>query len=172
MGADPLRIVMFFTAIFITQNIITQAIASVRRTRLFLYSSVFALAANVILSILLIPRYGLIGAAFGYSSVYAVAFVILYYFAKKESLISFDSWGMLKVWGSAIAMFVVVNYASDFVGLNVIYLPAYILLGTVVYVGSAKLIGIFKSENKELILSLFPSKFIFLRKLLYMFVLH
>ena len=171
-GSNPLRIIMFFTALFITQNIITQAIASVRRTRLFLYSSGLALATNIILSILLIPHYGLIGAAFGYSSVYAVTFVILYYFAKRELLVSIDVWGMMKVWGSAISMFVVVYYASILTGLNIIYLPAYILLGAVTYIGLAKLMGIFKSENKKLILSLFPSKFVFFRKLLFMFVLH
>ena len=171
-GAAPLRIIMFFTAIFITQNILTQAIASVRRTKLFLYSSGFALSTNVVLSMFLIPRYGLIGAAFGYSSVYPITFVILYYFAKKESLIYFDVSGMLKVWGSAILMFIVVDYASDLIGFNVIYLPAYIILGAVVYVGLAKLMRIFKSENKDLILSLFPSRFIFLRRLLYTFVLH
>lgn len=171
-GADPLRIIMFFTAIFITQNIITQAIASVRRTRLFLYSSAFALAANVALSIILIPRYGLTGAALGYSSVYAVTFAILYYFAKRESLISFDAWGMLKVWISAIAMFVVVDYVSDIAGLRIIYLPAYILLGAVIYIGLARLIGIFRNENKELILSLFPSKLVFFKKLLILIVLN
>ena len=171
-GADPLRIIMVFTAIFITQTILTQAIASVRRTRLFLYSSGFALTANVVLSIFLIPSFGLIGAALGYSSVYAVTFVILYYFAKRESLIYIDTWGMLKVWISAIAMFIVVDYISELLGLNVIYLPVYILLGAVIYVGMAKLLVIFKSENKELILSLFPSNFIFFRKLLFLFVLH
>lgn len=172
MAADPLRIIMFFTAIFISQNIMTQAIASVRRTRLFLYSSSLALAANVVLSIFLIPRYGLTGAALGYSSVYAVTFIILYYFAKKESIISIDALGMLKVWGSAIVMFAVVDYISGFTGLRIIYLPAYILLGAVIYIGLAKLVGIFKSDNKELILSLFPSEFVFLRKMLYILVLH
>ena len=171
-GAEPLRIIMFFTAIFITQNIITQAIASVRRTRLFLYSSGLALAANFGLSILLVPRYGLIGAALGYSSVYAVTFAILYFFAKRESLISIDVWGMLKVWGSAATMFVTVDYISNFTGLRIIYLPVYILFGALIYVGLAKMIGIFKSENKELILSLFPSKFTLIRKLLFVLVLH
>lgn len=171
-GADPLRIIMFFTAISITQNIITQAIASVRRTRLFLYSSGFALAANVILSIFLIPRYGLVGAALGYSSVYAVTFAILFYFAKKESVISIDARGMLTVWASAIIMFVVVDYLSYIMGLSIIYMPAYILLGAVIYVGLAKVIGIFKNENKELILSFFPSKSTLIRKLLFLLVLH
>lgn len=171
-GADPLRIIMIFTAVFITQNIMAQAIAAVRRTRLFLYSSAFALVANVVLSILLIPSYGLIGAALGFSSVYGVTFTLLYYFAKKESLVSLDGVGMLKVWGSAIVMFIIVDLVSEYIGLNVLYLPAYIVLGTIIYVGLARLVGIFRSENKELILSLFPSKFVFLRKLLFLFVIH
>lgn len=55
-GSTPLRIIMFFTALFVTQNILTQAVASIRRTRLFLFSSAFALTSNVVLSIIFIPH--------------------------------------------------------------------------------------------------------------------
>ncbi len=171
-GAMSLRIIMFITAIFIIQNILTQAVASIRKTKLFLYSSATALVGNVALSIILIPPFGITGAALGYSSVYAITFVILFYFAKKESVLSMDMIGLVKVWTSAILMFVSVVVLSNYIGLRVIYLPLYVILGAFIYIGLARFIGIFKGENKELILSLFPNKMHFLRKLMLVVVLH
>ena len=171
-GSMPLRIIMFATALFITQNIIVQAVASIRRTRLLLYSSSIALVGNIALSIVLIPPFGLIGAALGYSSVYAITFALLYYFARKESVVSLDLIGIAKVWTSAVLMFVIVDYVSDLMGLRILYLPMYVVLGALIYMGLARGMGIFRRENKELILSLFPSRLFMLRKLLLLIVLH
>ncbi len=171
-GSTPLRIIMFFTALFVTQNILTQAVASIRRTRLFLFSSAFALTSNVVLSIIFIPHFGLIGASLGYSSVFAISFATLYYFARKESVVSFDIYGILKVWVSAILMFILVAYVSVLFGSNIYLLPIYIFFGAALYFGIVRTWGIFKRENKDLILSLFPSRFVLLRKILLLFVLH
>ena len=82
-GAHPLMIIMFFSALFISSNVLIQAIASVRKTNVFLYVSAATLISNTILSIILIPKLGLIGASISYSSVYAASFLFLYYFFKK-----------------------------------------------------------------------------------------
>ena len=171
-ASGSLRIISFFTALFVTQNILVQAIASVRRTRVFLYSSVFSLAGNVILSLTLIPPLGLIGAAIGYSSVYAITFATLYYFARKNFIISFDASGMLKVWVSAVVMFVTVVIVSDILGSKFFLLPVYIMLGALVYTVLAKALGIFRKEDKELVLSLFPPSFVRFKKVLSVLVLH
>ena len=171
-GALPLRIIMFVSALFISQNILTQAIASIRKTRLFLYSSGLALASNVAVSILLIPPFGLVGAALGFSTVYAITFVILYYVAKRESVVSMDMTGIVKIWVASIIMFITVGLISDLLGLHIIYLPVYILMGAFVYIGLAKVMNIFKRDDKQLILALFPQRLNFLTKILQMLVLH
>ena len=171
-GAMPLRLIMFMTALFITQNILIQAIASIRKTRLLLYSSGVALAGNIAFSVVLIPSYGLIGAALGYSSVFALTFGMMYYFARKESVASMDLIGISKIWVSAILMFIIVDYLSDFIGLKTLYLPGYIAFGALIYMVLARAMGIFRRENKELILSLFPPKLKLFRKLLLKIVLH
>ncbi len=158
-GATPLRIIMFSTAIFISQNILSQAVASIRKTRIFIYSSGLALAANVVFSLVLIPKFGLIGAALGYSSVYGVTFLILYFFARREGIIGFDLYGLAKLWIVSLIMFFTVDYVSDIIGLKISLLPAYILLGAAIYISLGKAIGIFKRESNELILSLFPPYF-------------
>ena len=171
-ASDPLRIISVLTAFFISENILIQAIASVRKTRVLFYSSSLALAGNVVLSLILIPPFGLVGAAIGFSSVFAITFSTLYYFARKESLVSFDILGLLKVWISAVIMFAIVDGASDIFGLSAYMLLFYILLGVLVYVGLAKVLRVFGRKNRELVLSLFPPSFVRFRKLLSALVLH
>ena len=165
-GSMPLRIIMFSTAVFITQNILTQAVASVRRTRIFIYSSGFALASNVIFSIILIPKYALIGAAIGFSSVYGVTFVILYYFARRETVVKFNIHGISKVWFIGIVMFSIVAYMSYVFGQNLYLLPVYVLTGAFTFITLSRVVGVFKREDHELILSLFPSNFRVVRRAL------
>ena len=172
LGAAPLRIIMFSTALFITQNILIQTIASVRKTRLLLYSSLLALIGNVLISFILIPRYGLDGAAIGYSSVFAITFSSLYYFAWKADLIDFDKIGLLKIWVASISMFFVVEVVSNILGLKLMFLPFYILLGAGVYLPMVRILRVFKKENKELILSLFPENYVRLKRVVKFLILY
>ena len=175
-ASSALLIIMVLSSVFIASNILTQAIASVRRTKLFIYSSGMALAANVIFSIILIPYFGLIGAAFGFSSVYAATFAILYIYARRENLVSFDLSGTVKVWISSAIMFAVVIAFRDLIQpsihFSLLTLPAYILLGAGVYLASARMLKVFSHEDKTMILSLFPVRYRKVRKFLSMMVLH
>ena len=175
-GYVALAIIMGFSALFISVNILTQAIASVRKTHLFIYSSAAALAANVVLSIVLIPRFGLIGAAFGFSSVYAATFVIQYYFARKNGIVHFNYSAFAKVWIASIIMFAVVMSAEEpleaILHHTLLLLPLYIALGFVVYVLAARILQIFKREDKDLIISLFPDKYRKIRRAIEVLILH
>ena len=171
-GAEALIIIMFFSAFFVGQNILSQAIASVRRTKLFVYTSSAALVANVFFSLLLIPPFGLEGAAFGFSSVYAVSFFTLYYFARKERIVRFDAFGTAKIWFSSIIMLISIQALQFLVGISLLLIPVYIFVGMIIYILVSKAIGIFKNENKEMILSLFPSNLKTIRKLLTILILH
>ena len=171
-GALALRIVMFSTAIFVTQSILSQAIASVRLTRVFLYSSILSFLSNMVLSFLLIPRFGLTGAAIGYSSVFATVFAILWFFAKKYEVGSLDIKGLLKIWGASLSMFVLLMLLQNRLGADIEMLPIYIALGTLAFLSFAKILNIFNKTDKELVLSLFPLKFSRTRKLITLLILH
>ena len=69
-------------------------------------------------------------------------------------------------------MYVVVSLFSKMTGMSLTLLPIYILIGIVTYIGLTKAAVIFKKENKELILSLFPSRLKLLKKILLIIVLH
>lgn len=175
-GSVPLAIIMIFSAIFVSQNIFTQAVASVRKTHLFLYASVASLSANVVLSIILIPMFGLLGAAIGFSSVYAANFSVLAYFARRERVVGLDLIGMFKIWVASAVMFLVVWVISEgithFVSHNNFFIVMYILLGLAVYSVIARYIKIFSREDHDLVISLFPEKYARIRKLISIIMLH
>lgn len=171
-GTTALRIIMVFSAIFISQNILAQALAAIRKTRIFLISSASAFGSNVLFSLLLIPHFGIIGGALGFSTVYIATFTVLYMFAKKEQVASFEVKGIAKVWISSAVMFGSVFFLRDMLGSSSFYLPLYVLLGVLIYLLSARSIKLFKNENKELVLSLFPPNYKKLRWVISFFVLH
>ncbi len=163
-GALPLIIIMVSTAMCITQNVFIQVIASIRKTRLFLYSSIISLVSNLTISILLIPVFGLPGAAIGFSSVYITSFFILLYFVKKYRVGTLDTKGLVKVWISAAIMFLVVRLIEEMIPFRPLFLIIYTLVGIFVYVGSVKLLKPFASENYEYLVSLLPKRFSFIGK--------
>lgn len=171
-GSMALRIIMSTGAIFASQAIFSQAIASVRKTKLLFYSSGFALLTNVLVSIMLIPQFGLTGAAIGFSSVYAVIFTALYIFARRERVARIDVVGQLKIWLSSILMFIIVLLVSHYMGSHIYELPIYILVGLAVYLGTSRILQVFKKENKELILSLFPQNLVIIKKMISYLILH
>ena len=169
-GVFPLSIIMVISSFFITQNILTQAIASVKRTGVFLYSSAAALGSNVALSIILIPHFGLIGASLGYSSVTAVTFIIMYLYARRERIVSFDVSGTAKIWFSALVMFLALHAMIEEFGSLLYLLPLYVTVGLTIYVYMARLLKFFNKEDGDSVLSMFPNKYKRLRKLLYLII--
>lgn len=173
-GSFSLSIILVVSALFITSYIFFQAIASIRKTRVFLVTSSVALISNAIVSLTLIPIIGINGAALGLSSVFATTFIVLYRFAKKFGLVTIDFTGTAKVWLSTGVMFASIKIIEYFVNVNsgllYIALPLYALVGSAVYIGFAKLFKVFNYSDKELVKSLFPSKFIRIQGILDVFI--
>ncbi|MGC8608689.1 MAG: flippase [Thermoplasmata archaeon] len=163
-GADAISIVTIFSAIFITSNVMTQLIAAVRKTKVFIYSSGAALVSNLVLSIILIPRFGIEGASIGFSSVYASSFFIVYYYAKKTGMFTSDIKGLAKVWGSSIVMAIIVLFLEFHFGTSLYLLIPYIAAGAIVYVGMIKATRLIKKDDGLFLGSLFPQSASFVKK--------
>ncbi|MEM0136268.1 MAG: flippase [Thermoplasmatales archaeon] len=148
-GALPLSLLMFISAIFVTQNVLGATLFSVRATKIFLFVASATLISNVSLSFLLIPRYGLIGAAISNSSVSVVAFAIEYYFARKLSVSSFQITRIAKIWFSSVVMFLLVMFLQIKIGFEVGMLPFYIVIGLIVFVLVGKILRVFDKETKN-----------------------
>ncbi|MCL5888453.1 MAG: oligosaccharide flippase family protein [Candidatus Thermoplasmatota archaeon] len=174
-GQFALIVVMFIPALFISQNILIQAISSIRKTSFFLYSSLGSLVVNLIFSFLLIPFFGLIGAGIGFSSVYITSFIILYRLAKKEGLVKFNIKSTSKIWISSLIMFTAVYFALHFLigdfGYAFFILPLLIIFGAFLFFIISYKLKIFSVDEKEFILSIFPDHLRFIKKLIKILVL-
>ncbi len=159
----PLIIIMFITSIFIGTTVLASGISSIRKTRIFLYSSGFALASNIILSVILIPRFNIIGAAIAYSSMNAVNFSIVYYYARKFSVNNYDISRVIKIWISAIIMFGIIFTIQGLFPYTMINIFIYILAGLLIYLVEIKVFHLISQEEMGYIISVIPERFSTLR---------
>ncbi len=179
-GAIPLGIILTISAIFITQTVLVQGLQGIRITSIFILSSGLSFLSNLILSILLIPRFGLIGAALGYSSVNVVNFIVIYHFAKQNQIISYDTRTMGKIWISSIIMLLsIFVFNQEILPLNPFtsflsgiprflvygfYLLLYIVIGILVYAASLRALKTMKREDIDFFYTFMPEPLKFTKR--------
>ena len=155
----PLIIIMFVTSVFIGTTVLSAGISSIRKTRIFIYSSGFALASNIVLSVILIPRFNIIGAAIAYSSMNAVNFSIVYYYARKFSINNYDISRVIKVWISAIIMFGIIYTLQGLFAYSMLNIFIYILAGFLIYLVEIKAFHLISQEEMGFIVTVIPARF-------------
>ena len=73
-------------------------------------------------------------------------------------------------------MFIIILSAEDVIEaklhMGIVLLLVYVIFGTMVYIVCSRLLKLFRKENKDLILALFPENYVRLKKLISMFILH
>jgi O-antigen/teichoic acid export membrane protein len=152
----PIMIVLVTSSIFVSGNILSVSLQGIRKTKIFLITSTVALLANFVLSILLIPKFQMIGASIGYSSISAVSFVIMYYYARKFGVLKFEGKKIAKIYASAFIMFFVVFIVQRMLLYSPLRLIFYIVLGFAVYSGMIKFMKTFDKNDLEFIMRLIP----------------
>jgi len=167
-GSYALTIIMISSALFVGLNVLSQSISAIRKTRVFIFSSAAALISNVAISIALIPAFGLVGASLGYSSVYAASFLVLFYFARKEGVSSFNLKSLGRIWFSSLAMFTTVFLLVTFVSSSLILLPVYIVLGAGIYLGLVKALKAIEHTDRDLLVSILSDNLRVIRRLVLM----
>ncbi len=155
-GFIPITVITITNALFISSNILAVSLQAVRKTRIFLLSSSLALVSNFIISILLIPRFGINGAAVGFSSIYVMGFAVTYYYSRKYGTAYFERGKIAKIMISGAIMFSVVFALQMYYWYSPLKMVAYILLGFVVYVLLIRLLGTFSGEEVEMFTKLLP----------------
>lgn len=106
----------------------------------------FSSALNVVLSLLLIPKYGANGAAVGRLIAEFAQFPLLFYYAKNDISLKDVFGGSIKALDSSLIMFFILfffnKYIATSISRNLIVLIAEILIGALVY-------GVFEIIFKE-----------------------
>ena len=156
-SALPMDIILTVSAVLVSVNVLNQGLFSVRVTKIFLYSSTLSLISNIALSYILIPRFSIIGASIGYSSIMVVSFAIILYASLKSHIFGLNFRTVFKIWGSAIVMAVLVHYLAAMTGDRIMFLPIYILSGIIIYLALIKLTHALNGEHREVLSRFFPN---------------
>ena len=169
-GNVALMILLVTSSIFVLGGIMGSVIYAVRKTGVYVITTALTLVSNLTLSFLLIPRYGMIGAAIANSSVSVVTFIILYNYAVRVRLKNFDWNTILKVWFSSLIMFVLVTAERLALGNFLHLLPLYVVTGVLYYWIAINVTRSLHRLRREEFLSYIPSRFS-LRKLVGLFLI-
>ncbi|WP_393972043.1 oligosaccharide flippase family protein [Oxyplasma meridianum] len=156
-SALPIDIILTVSAVLVSVNVLNQGLFSVRVTKIFIYSSTLSLFSNIALSYILIPKFSIIGASIGYSSIMVVSFLIILYASLKSHIFGLNFKTVFKIWGSAIVMAVVVHYFAFMTGDRILFLPLYIIAGVAIYLSLIKLTHALNGEHREVFSRFFPS---------------
>ena len=152
----PVMIILVVSSAFVSGNILSVSLQGVRKTKIFLITSSSALISNFIISILLIPRYQMMGASIGSSSISAVSFFILYYYARKFDVLKFEGIKIAKIYISGFAMFFVIMVLQNVFLYSPLKLFLYIILGFAIYSGMIKVMKTFNRGDLDFIMLLIP----------------
>ena len=168
----PLIIIMFMTSFFITASILSSGISSIRKTRIFVLSSGISLSSNLILSLILIPKFGITGASISYSSMNAVNFIIVYYYARKFGITNYDISRLLKIWISSMIMFLAIFYMQFYINYSIFTILLLVIAGFTIYFMEIKAFRLISIDEMNYAISVIPDKLSFIKNIMIWLAFH
>jgi len=158
-GAVPMIIILTVSSLIVSVNIFAVTLQAIRKTRIFIASSSLGLLSNVILSVILIPRIGIDGAAIGYASTGVASFIVIYHYARKYGTFVFERAKMLKIYASGIVMFILMAVVQERLGYSILKLFVYIVTGLAVYLFFIRVLETFDEGDIDLFLGMIPGNY-------------
>jgi len=169
-GSLPIEIILTVSSIFVAGNVLSVGLQAIKKTKVFLYTSTSALFSNLILSFILIPRFQIVGASIGFSSISVVSFLLLYYFSKRFRILMIDLRKIGKIYLSGFSVFLLLYFIKGIVDYSVLHLFMLILLGFIIYVLLLRTLRAFRKDDLDFLFSILPEFFrkfeLFTRKIL------
>ncbi len=136
-------------------QIFVNIIFLVKETRSITYINIVAAASNVILNILLIPSYGIGGAAVSTLISYFLMIVLCIHVSMKHFVFDFHSYDIAKSIFSSIVMYL---FVSHFIISNIYELFGTAIMGIVVYIFLMFIIGGFSKHEISLVKRFTPPR--------------
>ncbi|MGC8937229.1 MAG: oligosaccharide flippase family protein, partial [Candidatus Methanomethylicaceae archaeon] len=156
-GAPALAIMAVASVVLSLYQVTYTYIASIGKTFVFFISQAAGIVACAIVSILLVPHFGAVGAALGWSTLTLTNFLTTLFYVKSEirDLLDWRSFFISLTTSSimSIVIFIFVwRYYSKYL------LPVYILIGGIIYVMMLKALKIINDADVELLIALLPKR--------------
>ncbi len=149
-------VLLVIYAVFVPYSILTSVAAGTRRTRAFATAAALALGANVAVSVALVPRFGMLGAALGNSSMVWAPFLVFYIELRNTGLIEFDLPSLGRIWLAAGGMSVAVGIPLWLLGYSLVFVPIFVIIGIVLLAVSLRLLGAITTETGETLVQVLP----------------
>ena len=157
-GSVPIVIILVVSSLLVSRSIMGTTLRAVRVTKIFIMTASAALVGNFALSALLIPIYGIDGAAVGYASTFIVSFPIVYHYARKNETFYFEKVKLLKIFVSSFIVFFLLLFIQGRLGYSIVRLFVYIVVGFAVYLFLIRVLNVFSEEDVDIFLGIFPSR--------------
>ena len=152
----PLLVLLLIPGVFIPSTVLSSIAASTRRTLAFAKAAALALIANVILSILLVPRLGMLGAAIGNSSMVWVPFTVFYLELRGTGFIAFDMDSLTRIWLASASMALVVGVPLWILNYSLWVVPVMVGAGIVYLAVMLRLLEAISNETAATLVRLLP----------------
>jgi O-antigen/teichoic acid export membrane protein len=152
----PLALLLGITAVCIPYIVFIALASGIRRTGVFVHSASLALVSNVALSILLVPRFGMIGAAVGNSSMYWTAFLVMYFELRGTGLIRLDLGSFGRIWVASAIMCAAVATLLIFLHYDPLVIVPVVLLGVGIFLLSLRFVRAVPSEVATALVRFLP----------------
>lgn len=159
----PMGLLLLLTAVFIPYAVLTSLAAGIRRTDALVKASVLALLTNIALSIALVPKFGMIGAALGNSAMSWVAFGVLYVELRGTGLVHFDLSALVRIWLAAGAMALAIAVPLEVGGYTSLRAILFVALGAAVLVVALRWARALNADLTTFLVRILPRRLRFFR---------
>lgn len=144
-------LVSFSTVLYGLTVILSEIVYLVKKTSIIAKAWGLGAFLNIVLNLIIIPRYGIVGAAATTLFSYTVVYVIIYFASKKYLDYQFDSYGLAKsILISILFIPIVVILNPDSIGRLILT----VLLCSVLYVSLSYLLRVFDKNELKFIKNL------------------
>lgn len=163
IGSSPLTILSIFFGLACIGASFSTILMILEETLLVSLLSIIAVVAGTILTIVLLPSFGIVGASLARGVSLVLHMLLLVWILKRKVKLAIDREAL---WKSLLASIIMVQalVVVQFLYYDVSFLPIYLLVGSVVYLGMLGILKAAKEEDIKLLKSLVGRRFEFLVK--------
>lgn len=154
----PLQLILVITAVFSPLMIVSAIPGAIRKTKISYLTSPLSFGVNIGLSLLLIPIFGILGAAIGFAALYPVRFFILLYYSKKWVGLTFPKVSIIKIWINGVVIFLFSYFTGMIFDYSVSSLLVVIPVVICLYLLISHALKIYNKEDIAIILDTIPAK--------------
>ncbi len=155
-ASGPMALLLGITAVSIPYAVLVSIASGIRRTPILLHASALALLSNVGLSVLLVRRVGMMGAAVGNASMYSIVLLVLYFELRSTDLVRFDLGSIARIWAASATMFAAIAVPLFLLGFPIKLVPVFLVIGGAVLLLALRLVRAIPGDVVDALIRFLP----------------